>query len=172
MVGAIGGRWTAPERVRVEERTRVEWKDRVEYKDRIVEKRVEGPVRTRTVREYAPPTPGVPCPVPVPIRETIIEIRDPVTVDRTTDSAGTATSTGTQETRRVEIPAPPPTWRAGALVALDVGALNPAAPASAFIVGGRIERRLFGPVNVGAFALVPLARPLAPVAGLSLSVEW
>lgn len=71
--------------------------------------------------------------------------------------------------RRVEVR---PDWRAGVLVGADLGALSLASPLGALEVGAHVERRVLGPLSLGAFALVPLARPLAPAVGLSLSAEW
>jgi hypothetical protein len=154
--------------VRVEER--VEWRDRIEYREKLVEKRVEGPVRIRTVTREFPPAPGAPCPDrPLVVTERL-EDRGPVVVDRA--SEGEVRTVREVVTERIEVPAPLPTWRAGALVGVDFGALSLASPAGALVVGGHVERRVLGPLSLGAFALVPVGRPLAPAVGASLSWEW
>lgn len=52
-----------------------------------------------------------------------------------------------------------PAWRVGALVGLDIHALQPT-------YGAHVERRLVGPLSLGGFALT------SGVAGLSLSLEF
>lgn len=168
IIGAFFGRLTAPERVRVEERERVV--RRVEWREKLVEKRVEGPVRIRTVTREIPPSPGSPCPDRPLLETERIEERGPVVVNRAAESAERIVREVVKE--RIEVPAPLPQWRAGALVGFDLGALSLASPAGALVVGGHVERRVWGPLSLGAFALVPLARPLAPAVGASLSVEW
>lgn len=164
----VGGRWMAP--VRVEERERVEYRDRIEYRDREVVRRVEGPVRIRTVTRELPAPPGSPCP-DRPLVETVREeVREPVTTERQAERQAEAQAA---EVRTVErIVTVRPDWRAGVLVGADLGALSLAQPLQVLAAGAHVERRILGPLSLGAFALVPVARPLAPAVGLSLSGEW
>jgi len=163
----VGGRWTAP--VRVEERVIVDVQERIEYQDREVVKRVEGPVRIRTVTRELPAPPGSPCP-DRPLVETVREeVREPVTVERKVESEAKAQVEAVRTVERIVTVRPD--WRAGVLVGADLGALSLAQPIQALAAGAHVERRVLGPLSLGVFALVPVARPLAPAVGLSLSWE-
>lgn len=72
------GRSSAPAKVE----TRTEFKDRIVYQDREVEKKVEGPVRVRTVTHEVPGPQG-----PERIVERTVE-RGPVTTERASEQKG------------------------------------------------------------------------------------
>jgi len=164
----VGGRWTAP--VRVEERVIVDVQERIEYQDREVVKRVEGPVRIRTVTRELPAPPGSPCP-DRPLVETVREeVREPVTVELKAESKAKAKVEAVRTVERIVTVRPD--WRVGVLVGTDLGTLSLASPAGALVVGGHVERRVWGPLFLGAAALIRPARPLAPIPQLSLSGEW
>lgn len=61
--------------------------------------------------------------------------------------------------RRVDVKAPRPDWRVGGLVGIDLGGLSPT-------YGAQLERRIIGPVYVGAWGLS------SGQGGISVGVEW
>jgi hypothetical protein len=150
----VGGRYAAP--VEVREIVKVETKTVTvtEWKDRIVEKRVEGPVRIRTVTREVPGGERV---------VTVVEERGPVTVDRSQDRAGESRETGssTVVSERVTKVAKPG-WRASVLAGWDADApaLRPE------LYGVEVSRRLVGTVWIGAWARTDRT------GGLGLAMEW
>jgi hypothetical protein len=136
----IGGRFSAP--VRVEEKVRVETKTVTvtEWKDRVVEKRIAGPVRVRTITIERPGGERV--------VERVVE-RGPVTVERSGESEGqsssTASSVGVSE-RVVE--SARPGWRLSAVAGWDAEALS----LRPELYGVEVSRRVVGTVWLGAWA--------------------
>lgn len=63
-----------------------------------------------------------------------------------------------------------PTWRVSAMAAVDTGRPDFVRPQAA-AVGASVERRIAGPLYVGAFVLVRPSQPTAPVVGVSLTLE-
>jgi hypothetical protein len=156
----VGGRYSLP--AKVVERVKVETKVETvtEWKDRIVEKRVDGPVRIRTVVTEVPgPSPA--CPV---LRQTeTVEDRGPVVTDTIADASGgstvnastVATSTKITENER-------PGWRLAAAALWDPRAL--AYQPDRYQL--EVDRRIIGTVWLGARATTDLRF------GLALGVEF
>ncbi|AGC43239.1 hypothetical protein MYSTI_01908 [Myxococcus stipitatus DSM 14675] len=134
--------------------------EEVVYQDRVrvVTVREAAEVQTRVVYRDRLETPDG----TVRVRE--VERADTARVER----AEVATAAErTVDVHRVETPAPAPAWRASLLVGVPVR-LNP----SPVLVGGHIQRRLWGPVSAGAWTLIPTGPGAPATAGVSLSVEW
>jgi hypothetical protein len=135
----LGGRFSAP--VRVEEKVRVETKvvTVTEWKDRIVEKRVAGPVRVRTITiEKAGER----------IVERVVE-RGPVTTETAADSAGSSSAAASSvgvSSRVVE--SARPGWRLSVAAGWDAEALT----LRPGLYGVEVSRRVAGTVWVGAWA--------------------
>jgi hypothetical protein len=150
----VGGRYSRP--VEVREVVKVETKTVTvtEWKDRIVEKRVEGPVRIRTVTREVPGGERV---------VTVVEERGPVVTDRASDAAGSTASktTGTVVSERV-IKAAQPGWRASVLAGWDAG--SPSLRPETY--GVEVSRRVVGTVWIGAWARTDRT------GGLGLAMEW
>jgi hypothetical protein len=153
----VGGRYSRP--ARTVETVRVETKivTQTEWKDRVVEKRVAGPARVRTVTREVPGGER--------IVERIVE-RGPVTTERNTDITGTASATTDQAsaTRRVT-EAGRPGWAAGISATTDPRAL------SSRRLGLELDRRLLGTVWLGLRAS---AEPdgAEPQVGVAVRLEW
>jgi hypothetical protein len=136
----LGGRFSAP--VKVEERVKVETRTVTvtEWKDRVVEKRVAGPVRVRTITIERPGGER--------IVERVVE-RGPVTTETAAESAGqsssAASSVGVSE-RVVE--SARPGWRLSAVAGWDAEALS----LRPDLYGVEVSRRVVGTVWLGAWA--------------------
>jgi hypothetical protein len=136
----LGGRFAAP--VRVEEKVRVETKTVTvtEWKDRVIEKRVAGPVRVRTITIEKPGGERV--------VERIVE-RGPVTTETAAESAGqsssAASSVGVSE-RVVE--SARPGWR----LSVAAGWAPEALSLRPGLYGVEVSRRVAGTVWIGAWA--------------------
>lgn len=127
-VGRFGG---SP---RVEER--VEYRDRVEYRERVVEKRVEGPVREKTVTREVPGPQG-------PERIVIHEVeRGPTTTETKTEGQGSSETAGKSQL----VKAPAPRWMLG--VSADAR-LSEVLKAPAPVLGGEVKYRVAGPFWLG-----------------------
>lgn len=137
---------------------RVETRERVVYQDRIVEKRVEVKVRDEAAQQTR-----------IVYRDRLIE-KDGTRHEREIETTATDTQAHERATaaaervvtrdvvrdveKRVEVQAPQPQWRVGALAGFDVRnarllSRGPGPP----IFGALIERRVIGPVSVGAWGL-------------------
>jgi hypothetical protein len=136
----LGGRFAAP--VRVEEKVRVETRTVTvtEWKDRIIEKRIAGPVRVRTITIEKPGGERV--------VERIVE-RGPVTTETAADLSGStavAASSAAASSRVVE--SARPGWRASVAAgwAPERLTLRPE------VYGVEVSRRIVGTVWIGAWA--------------------
>lgn len=150
----IGGRYSRPAEVR--ELVKVETKTVTvtEWKDRVVEKRVEGPVRIRTVTREVPGGERV---------VTVVEERGPVTVDRRQDRAGESKETGSSAIVSERVTkAARPDWRASVLAGWDADApsLRPET------YGVEVSRRVVGTVWLGAWARTDRT------GGVAVAMEW
>lgn len=150
-VAFVAGRRSAP--VRVEERTVTQVQRVVEYKDRVVAQKVAGPVRivTRTVEK-----PGAERVV-----ERVVE-RGAVTTTTTTDRQGTSTDTSKTTAEKLTS-AGQPGWRVAVSPGWDLRDLTDARPRT---WGGEVDRRVLGPVWLGAWARSD------KTGGLSVGFQW
>lgn len=149
----LAGKYSAPvktvERVKVE--TKVETK--IEWRDRIVEKRVEGPVRIRTVvieKEGER-------------RTETTEERAPVVVDTSTAKDGGASVESDTKSDALRITeSARPGWRASVAAGWNPSALR----LDPSVYELRLERRLLGTLWLGAWGRTDRT------GGLSLAMEW
>jgi hypothetical protein len=129
LAGAVGygfGRYATPAKIEVRTETKVQ--TQVEYRDRIVEKTVEGPVRTvtHTVLRMVPCTDG--ASTPAQVTDTVVE-QGPTVITTDTVKNDTVTQVAQSETKTVTKMEQPklmlqvggisgldfkPTWNAGA----------------------------------------------------------
>jgi hypothetical protein len=150
----VGGRYSRP--VEVREVVKVETKTVTvtEWKDRIVEKRVEGPVRIRTVTREVPGGERV---------VTVVEERGPVVTDRASDAAGSTASRTTENVVSVRVvESARPGWRLSVAAGWDAEALS----LRPELYGVEVSRRLVGTVWIGAWARTDRT------GGLGLAMEW
>jgi hypothetical protein len=143
--------------------TRVQTRDveRVVYRDRTVSVAVAAKTETRaetrhTVRTRVTRPDGT--------REERTETTRGVDVERREATASAQTVERERlvyRDREVKVERARPDWRAGALVGVD-----PFHPLSGFVYGATVERRVLGPVWLGAWGLSSRA------VGLSLSLEF
>jgi hypothetical protein len=150
----VGGRYSRPAEVREVVKVETKTVTVTEWRDRIVEKRVEGPVRIRTVTREVPGGERV---------VTVVEERGPVTVDRSQDRAGESKETGSSAVVSERVTkAARPGWRASVLAGWDADApsLRPET------YGVEVSRRVVGTVWIGAWARTDRT------GGLSLALEF
>jgi hypothetical protein len=118
LIGYGFGRYASP--AKVETVTKVETREVVKWQDRIVERKVEGPVRTvtRTLTREVPCTPGDTA----PFTDTTTTVEEgPVVTDSTTDASGSVIGTTKVEQRTVTVYSQPRLMlQAGAAVGLDL----------------------------------------------------
>jgi len=148
------GRFSAP--VKTVETVKVETKTVTvtEWKDRIVEKRVAGPVRVRTITIEKPGGERV--------VERVVE-RGPVTTDTTTDHAGQSSGTTASNAATVRLSETGrPGWRAAVSAAWSPGRLS-LEPAR---YTAEVDRRLFGTIWLG------LRASTDKTAGVAVGLEW
>jgi hypothetical protein len=136
----LGGRFSAP--ARVEEKVRVETKIQTvtEWKDRVVEKRVAGPVRVRTITIEKPGGERV--------VERVVE-RGPVTTETAADLSGSTAVTASSEaasSRVVE--SARPGWR----LSVSAGWAPERLTLRPEVYGVEVSRRVVGTVWLGAWA--------------------
>lgn len=162
--GIAVGRCTAPEPpARVEVQERVVTREVQATQTQHVEERAAVQVQTRVVYRDRIVTPDG------TVREREVERSEAASAEhaqRQTTTAEVRTAEAHRETvRTVTVPAPD--WRVSLLVGAPVR-LTP----GPVLVGGHIQRRLWGPVSAGAWTLIPTG-PGAPLtAGASVSVEF
>lgn len=157
-LGAVVGRSTAPEPT-----VEVQEVERVVYRDRVVTEVVREAARVEqriVYRDRVTTSDGT-------VRESEVERTDTAAV-QVEQVAQVAERAVTQDVeRRVEVSTAQPDWRAGVLVGVPLR-LSP----GPVLVGGHIQRRLWGPLSVGAWTLVPTGPGAPAAAGVSLSLEW
>lgn len=146
------GRFTAPEQVREVEK--VVWKDRVVEK--VVTRRAKAVDRVVYVDRVVSPEGEV---RERRVTTTKTDAREVADLGRTTESSGSAEkSASSTSTLR-------PDWRVGVLVGASLR--EPLVPiAGPLVLGASVERRIVGPVSLGAWATTGGA------AGASLSAEF
>jgi hypothetical protein len=135
----LGGRFSAPTKVREVVKVETKIETVTEWKDRVVEKRVAGPVRVRTITiEKAGER----------IVERVVE-RGPVTTERSGESAGQSLSAASSigvSSRVVE--SARPGWRLSVAAGWDAEALS----LRPGLYGVEVSRRVAGTVWLGAWA--------------------
>lgn len=127
------GRSSAPAKVEV----RTEFKDRVVYRDRDVEKKVQGPVRVRTVTREIPGPQG-----PERVVERVVE-RGPVVTEKKHEAQGEEAHEAKTLTLKVT---EQPRWQIGA-----TAAVNPLHGGDV-AYGGFLNYRIGGPFWLGVNA--------------------
>lgn len=140
IIGYGIGRYALPAKIVTV--TKTETKTEIQWKDRIVEKMVQGPVRTvvHTVTRDVACAPGETAPVTT--TDTVIDA-SPVIIDRVGDSTGTATAaTKSETTKTVTNEQPRLMLQAGASLVIGIP-LKPEWSAGA-------SYRLAGPFWLGA----------------------
>jgi hypothetical protein len=160
--GFLLGRTSAPERVELQqvERVRVEWRER--ETSAAVSVGTQSKATRREVRRSRVTTPDG----TVREREVEREVDEQHQAHaeqrlQLRDASGTAEAH--RELRQVTSTARS-TWRAGALVGLQLQALK--VPPGPLVYGAHVERRVLGPLWLGAWGLS------SRTAGLSLSAEF
>ena len=156
--GAAGGRWVHPLVI-----TKTETKTEVKYQDRVQTVTVEKPVvkwktRVQTVTIYAA---GTTTP-----KETISTTETSGSKREgsvTKTSEATATDTTTDRSKSV-IPVPEPRWRTSVLGGVAVR--------GGWAVGASAGYRLVGPLDIGAFAVLPLTAPSQSIIGLEVGLRF
>lgn len=147
------GRLTAPPKVEVREVVKVEWKDRVVEK--VVTRKAKAVDRVVYVDRVVSPEGEV---REKRVTTTKADTREVADLGRTTESTGKAEAVISNST-------PKPDWRVGVLVGASLR--EPLVPiAGPLVLGANVERRILGPVSLGAWATTGGA------AGASLSAEF
>lgn len=164
-VAFLGGRLTSPT-------PPAEVVERVEYRDRVVTQEVVREVRAAAEVRYMDRVQRV---------EVVREVRpDGSSSERSVTTTGesvreaitsqAATEAAKSEVREVEVERQIRVevrhdWRVSALAGADLRTVSMTAP-PAWVLGGLVERRIVGPISLGAWGLSSGA------AGLSLSLEF
>lgn len=156
LLAFAGGRYSNP--AKVTEVERVVYKDRIVEK--IVEKRVEVEAKTKVVyRTKVITQEGETRIVEVEKEDTHKDTNVAIDTNKDTTKEGTAEKTKVTEYAK-------PQWKIGALVGYDFSPVPGLDIAHGLTLGVTVERRLIGPVWIGAWALHTGA------VGGSLSVEF